>query len=409
MKLAEELIRLIPIDEVINASKLRHSTRMVFNNPDFDRYTVLNQGETTKAVVVNNKDQYRIIELTTNQNLASSNMMIFNDDKNSAIEYLLDGYYEDELVAQTKAFYMRHSLSGGDVPANKLPKIKIKSDSKWIKKEKLYLWLIKEGIPDVQIKIVFPDLINLDSAETSISHGDFTLIGFDENKHKFLLSVIDDSTKLLNKAGFKDISYGKVYLATKKNSSTTRTLADYISNDDSMRVFDIKTSQEQSVLTFTHELGHRYYYKRLSPLSRELIGKEFIKNMRLDMEDQKEVNKQIRGSIPDYKVGDKIKDKKYGDLVFSGIGGVNLNSRKMVLKFHLLKNNEKTDKILTFDSMLDAILYFNKDSLKAKNKANPWLPTAYSKTSAVEWFAEIFSYSVVEKNKEILDWIKGLK
>lgn len=87
--------------------------------------------------------------------------------------------------------------------------------------------------------------------------------GIDEVEH-----LLDRVSSLLKKKGYEKLCYGKVLLVDNLGG---KTLADYDSKDDLMRIgFKMlkKSNIESQVISTAHELGHRNYFKFLTPKQR---------------------------------------------------------------------------------------------------------------------------------------------
>jgi len=410
MKLAERII-----GEVLS-SRLSIVNKPVKTDTEMDSYYTISESRGTKVVIPTKDGKYRPIVITSNVNLGSYSTLVFNEDKNISIQYFLDGYLEESMVNKWKSFYVPYGYPDNTVSTKGKPKITIKKDHGWMSKEKFYLWLIGESVLDIVIKTHFPNMAEIEVADSKIKHGDIEFIGFDQKKHKELLDLIDDADSKLKKAGFGNLMYGKIYLVPKANNKKTFvTFADYLKDDDSVRIFDASQSSAmaQPIKTIIHELGHRHYYKKLNTGALDKIRQRFILELSNFNKDQNDKDIKIKADHDGFKIGDILNSKKHGELQFGGVGPRTLNGRKIFYKFYQMKNGQKTSAYLSFEKLVDAIKYFgNQDKVEVSSKNakvdNMWLPTPYSRTSQIEWFAEVFAFAVMGNNKEILNWIKEL-
>lgn len=388
MKLARAII-----NEVLNSRNTGLIQFNVRNRTEMDGYYTLNslRPRATKVIIPYKGDKYRPIEIQTKMYMRSS-MSPFGED--GSVQHFLVGKFQDQL--QSDPFNSKA-----------LTTIKVKKDHGWITKEKFYLWLIKEGLPNSVVGQFFPDLADLEVEETVIKQGDVSFIGFDEKKHKALLDFFDKAETTLKKVGFKDLVYGKVFLVPRKNAGMNVTLADYVEKDDTMRVFDLAQKNNDTLQTIIHELGHRLYRKRLSADAYRSIRERYAKAI-ADL--KTEVTTGSKATL--FTVGQRFHHPKFGELEYGGLGGQSLYSNKKSYKFYILKDGQRTNRYLPFKTLEEATIHFS--SLESSNKAsgkktdNAWMPTSYAMTKDTEWFAEVFSFAVMDNNKEVLDWVKGL-
>jgi len=264
----------------------------------------------------------------------------------------------------------------------------------WMSKAEARALLIKNGILDGQISRDIPDLEIEETEHSTLKHGNITLYGFDEKKNADIIKWLDEAETKLKNVGLGDLVYGKVFLVPKRNS-TNLTLADYSKNDDTIRMFKA-AGEKTPVKTIIHELGHRFYYKKLKTTTLSKIYERYKK----ELKDHQEKVKDIK-----VEVGTKYSLPEKGVLEYAGLGTKTLNGRKYVHKLYILKEDgTRSNRFFAFDSVSDMLHFIEKP----KSSENPWLPSQYSKKNEVEWFAEIFAYSVLDNSKEVLDWIKSL-
>lgn len=370
--------------------------KAVPHGSDIRNYLVIDQRSPrkTKAVVATQGDQYRLIEVNTN--ISFNMQQVFGPDGD--INYLLKGQLEASMLNS-------YSLA---------TKIKIKKDHGWWSKEKMFLWLINEGVPNITIPNFFPEMANMEVSDSVVKSGNVSFVNFDAKKHKSIMDYFMQAEAVIKKQGFGDLVYGKVYMVPKNQLKASR-YADYIENDDSIRVFDLlQTDIDANPLkTIVHELGHRYYRKTLPIGARSEITKKFNELIRGEKKDDKVKAEEI-------KIGTRFFHPKHGEVEYGGFlpkkaTAKTLYARKSssVHKFFLIKNGEKTTTFLYYKTLAEAMIWLSgteaQSSTGLRTSDNVWLPTAYSRTKDTEWFAEIFAFAVLDNNKEVLDWIKDLK
>lgn len=389
---------------ILEALNPKTMTTLKFTSPttDSDFVYFINVQKRTKYIVFFNRDErIRILELDLKDDASQMGKLIFQGTSENVIKNF------ERLYA---AFIERLAASLGykvEIVQKKLGTGKIKKDSGWIDLKGFVDWCVKQGIQFINITHYFSHLtgkVKLDVLAGQ-KFGNYELINY-EDKFKDIKDILSKADVALKKAGFEDLGYGKVFLVSKADRAN-QGIADYSWTDDTTRMFTggIKGNLlQQPVRAFIHEMGHRYYYKKLKPEAWNLISKRYYE----------EISKKDRKSAYDtknMKIGTRIDIPKHGELEYLGVKAIPNTRGKVGIIFAEVKDGKVTNGWLPFKSYSEADIYLTQleatkeDSIKV---INPWLPTTYSTSSPTEWFSEVFSFAVVNNDKEVLDWIKSL-
>lgn len=126
-----------------------------------------------------------------------------------------------------------------------------------------------------------------EGSSTTLKAGSFQLIntgGFSDAVMKECAKVVAMSEKRLREKGLGKVCYGDVHVTNTVHRST-RTLAFYLINDDSLYVrANLKGKIGPAVMSVEHELGHRLQFKFLQSKKREINAiYTAIKNKRGDV------------------------------------------------------------------------------------------------------------------------------
>ena len=272
--------------------------------------------------------------------------------------------------------------------------------------EKIFIEWEKDNLSIKELaKILMKDL-SMSAPEFFDRFGD---VIFEENNEKDGLSQFkyknwevvmenglknkDEVTKLLDEVERKcgslksNLCYGMVEV--KKHLEQSKTLADYFISSDTMRI-KAKRADKDFVKTFLHELGHRLWYRFTSS-----NNKNEVKNKYNEMLVDEKIVSLKKGDILLTKDGYEIEIE--GEL-FSSYRGIVL--QKPARK----RNINVGDKITLKPIKETAVKQLNgKDYIPDDTS----FPTAYSRTSYTEFFAECFSlYLMGELNKKLSKWFE---
>jgi len=223
---------------------------------------------------------------------------------------------------------------------------------------------------------------------------------FDYKKWKITLDDTaakkEDVEKLLDAVeskmrGFSFLCYGGVEV--KKTLGSSNLLADYFAPTDSMRIKTKNHADNDFVLSFIHELGHRLW---------DVLNQSQTSEIKNKYKNLMKSNKAVDLNENDYfETNDGYKLKVLGFLS---------NGQ---LKIKVLDNKDSKKKVFE----VGALIKMNKpyaDNLKSLNgksitKEDAKFPSLYAKTSPEEFFSECFSYWLMGKlNKSLSDWMKEL-
>lgn len=206
----------------------------------------------------------------------------------------------------------------------------------------------------------------------------------------------EDVEKLLeaveSKMGkFRYLCYGGVEV--KKTLENSNLLADYYGPTDSMRIKTKKHADNDFILSFIHELGHRLYQKVLNG------------NQQMDVEYKYDRMKH----------GDRI-ELKDGNVFETRDGYVLKVTGYMSNGFYKLEvvDNSKSKKKKFAPGMRLKIQAPHAKIVKTLNgkqfiPEDSNFPSMYAKTNHEEFFSECFSYWLMGKlNKPLSDWLKEL-
>lgn len=403
MKIANKIIKLA---EKFNASSSiisKYGMEKVSFNGVSSVYTInQNRNSATKGLILFNGEKARIFEIDLRvyitSTLAHGNFGILkftgaHVDVNDFVANV------EKLWKADVEQYTEYSAARTAHIIKKFGTAKTSKDTNWIDIKDAYAKLLDYGFTKSSFKFIKEfEEINIEDVAVNFEKVDnFSVFGFNKKNEK-LKSHIKEAVTLLKKYKLSSLIYGNFFLLKKLNKVVN---ADYHPQTDEIRIFEqTLADKNEATRTILHELGHRHYYKFLDNSSRREIESMYYKHLRL-------ADTNIEKFKKDLKVGDKLEfDNK--PVEYAGIGYLSARGRKPVYKFYYLdKQGNKTDTYRYYKTLADALT-----SMKADIKGQyygTFLPSYYSKTNAVEWFAEVFAHGILGENKEAIDWIKMLK
>jgi len=189
------------------------------------------------------------------------------------------------------------------------------------------------------------------------------------------------AAKLVVDAGFPQVCYGDAYVVAKVNRDNV--LAFYSIHDDRMYLRAWRRGEQHgtAVATIIHELGHRLDHKFLSAAGRDKNASLFRK-LKYELQD---VEIQLwRDPLVQSQIGKTFKVKNETFIVESFVPG------KVKARFANLAAGE-TNPVFSFP--LIPVLKLLAVDIPALNV----FPSAYSMISEGEFFAEMFSYYILDK------------
>jgi len=184
---------------------------------------------------------------------------------------------------------------------------------------------------------------------------------------------------------FKKLCYGIVEV---KKSMPANVLADYSVNTDALRV-KYKRASNEFVLTFLHELGHRYWYKFADNEQKREVRQKYFELM--------------GKGRPFFKAGDVI--ELNSSMVIKVVADNKPSVRAEILATPPRVRKLKEGMLVTFPTLpREYVRTINGEEIQ-----NEGLPSAYSRKSVEEFFAEVFSFYLTGKlSKEIKSWFDSI-
>lgn len=128
--------------------------------------------------------------------------------------------------------------------------------------------------------------------EKEFRHGPYKIInkyGYTSEEYNAPLKLLDEASEAVKKAGFGSVVYGDVHLVSVKGAGFAgryHSQGDYIE----LNVFIGKDIFPADSSTMIHELGHRYWHKKLSDAQREAYTEAYLSGVDvLTLEDRKDM------------------------------------------------------------------------------------------------------------------------
>jgi hypothetical protein len=243
----------------------------------------------------------------------------------------------------------------------------------------------KHGLNAAVVFIHFPELQQAET-ENKVKVGSFELIYNEEKEHTQIEPIVLETEAILKKFGFGKLCYGKLFSTPTIRAG--QTLADYTDNTDSVRISNKAKKSNEAIRIMIHELGHRLWYRFLSDKQKQEITDKFY-----------EVQKNS-----DFKIslGDKFVDEKGKIIVVSDyVSGRQGKMQKFVFKYDAMEKSPRFSAAKGYFRRLTPI--------GKKYEYDPFDVTEYAKTNEKEFFSEVFSFALTQKNKVLLDFIKRYK
>jgi hypothetical protein len=130
------------------------------------------------------------------------------------------------------------------------------------------------------------------SIERSFQHGPYTIInkyGYTPAEYETPLSVLDSASDACKKVGFGSVVYGEVSLVTTRQVGGSYA-GMYSQKTDSILLNVEARNRFDGVYTLVHELGHRYWHKKLSSAQREAYEESYAAGAgALSLEDREDM------------------------------------------------------------------------------------------------------------------------
>ena len=218
--------------------------------------------------------------------------------------------------------------------------------------------------------------------------------GFDE-----VQQLLDDVSKELSKKGYSKLCYGKIFLV---GSLGNQSLADYDPENDDIRVsFKVmkKKNRCSQKIALIHEIGHRNYYKFLSPKQRGESDNKFFTEVKLGTPKRS----PQRGEI--------VTSKSFGDRY-----KVERREFKRTIKYivRLIELGEDTrsktkdlNQLYMLDDKLMGIEYIPEGKEEAENT---YVPRPYGMKDKLEFYAVLWEFWFQDKLKDpAKTWFENLE
>ena len=198
-----------------------------------------------------------------------------------------------------------------------------------------------------------------------------------------IIELLKDVERYCGK--FRKVCYGIVEV---KKTLPSRILADYVPSLDSLRVKYQRVSND-FILSFLHELGHRYWFKFADDSFRREVYKKFMI--------------LSNSGRPAFKEDDILEfDSKMIVKVIEDMGNK--------VRAEMLTPPPRTRRFapgvkVTFTNLN----YESIRTINGREVSDGVFPSAYSRKSVEEFFAEVFSFYLTGKlSKEIKSWFDSI-
>jgi hypothetical protein len=410
--------RIINIAEKFNGTNIFISTLGSFKFPDITTAYAIssNRGNATKAVLFFSKDgqKARLVEVDFKVHITAKFGSYLIGAGDLSVTGLTFKDTDDFVRTVTKRYLELLDAAAGMTNRTRQDYTKkagsgeVTEDTGWKSKEDILKILLKNNVPNAWISRIaeFTGVSISDALEVA----GFKLIDT-LNTDKKIIEIIKDSAALIKKHGFDKINYGNVYFSHRTGTKRKTVLADYSVNTDDIRIFTtaLKDKEENPILSLVHELAHRHYYRILNASQRSAVRIKFSQVMNL-------TKKNVADKF-DLKAGDivDLKLKKH-KVMYKGYTYVNpFGGRKMAHVFRILDDaGQETTRYYSFPlknevGMIDFIKTNTEETKTESEFVHKFLPSAYSRTNDVEWYAEVFAHGLYNNDKEVIDWLNSLK
>lgn len=214
-----------------------------------------------------------------------------------------------------------------------------------------------------------------------------------------VIQLLDDASKDLAKKGYSKLCYGRIIMVDNLGGTI---LADYSEQDDIMRVgFKMlkKSNAQKQKISFIHEIGHRNYYKFLTPKQRAESDSKFFSEVKLS----------APKSSP--KSGEVLVSKTYGDRY-----KVEKLNYKRTLKYQVqlieLGENTKTKskdlgQKFAIDDKFVGVEFIPEGK---EGGENTYVPRVYGMKNAQEFYAVLWETWFQNKLKDpAKSWFENLE
>jgi hypothetical protein len=255
------------------------------------------------------------------------------------------------------------------------------------KKDVSILLLQKLGVSRHIIKQYAPDLVDTSDVEDFVNVGKIKIIGANAFKKSApFIKAVEKAAKIIADSGYGQILYGDVFLVASSSGKANR-LADYDVKDDVIRLVIKPRDNEESIIkTCIHEFGHRQYYK-FNTDKKAVISKFST-----------EKNTGIT-----YPIGTEfINDKNMKMMVVTGHG---YDRNKFAYTAKYVGDDSNRMSYVSPNYMKTANIYKVPGGSASRSA---FMVSSYALTDEREFFAEIFAYGLIDKNEELLSWLKSV-
>ncbi len=202
--------------------------------------------------------------------------------------------------------------------------------------------------------------------------------GFDLKTMQTVQAIVDRAAKIIDEAGFKELCYGDVYV-TNTVMRDSNILAFYMQGDDRMYVrANLKNVESSALHTIIHELGHRLDHKFVGADGRTFVTKLYREYQRADLDRPSGVEGGSMAKVGDIFVhkNETFRVVRVADKVY--LRGVDPEIQNVQLSMGILA-------------------WQVRHGGKASARQPSAFPTPYSATKSSEFFAEMFTFALLDK------------
>ena len=306
-------------------------------------YVFSSRGRNPNLILTKNKeDKYSILIL-----------------KNNDIIYPLNTDFEEILSTAKKNNLIK--LSFKDIDASKF----------------LEILVTKEGVPLAALQTMFPDLSNVEQDNTLKVDG-FDIIFQNESEAKYIAELLTEVCDILSKHGLKKLCYGKIISTP---TLGRKVLADYSKDSDSVRISNQAKKNKENIRVLLHELAHRQYYKNLNDAKRKEIQDSYFE--------------MLKGFKFEPSVGDIFLDN-----------GKEVEIYKTEYKRKLFYFYREVDTLTpSWKATKEYLSNLTPVKMKNKREEHPLNVSSYARSSPLEFFAEVFSFGLLNNDKDLKEFI----
>jgi len=168
------------------------------------------------------------------------------------------------------------------------------------------------------------------TVEKDFQHGPFKIInkfGYRPEEYAEAMKLLDDASSKIQSKGFGSILYGDVYLVGGSEDKGRKSWAGMYKESPDIVLLNAEARFRFSdVHTFVHELGHRYWHKKLSGPQRDAYEDNYSKGEGITLEARQDMwQALVRGDFSPAKAVGFLKDPnvpliEYFKDTFSGSG-----------------------------------------------------------------------------------------